>query len=177
MESDFLDKLLIVLLITILPVSFFIASNAQKKYELEQKAQIEKEQMAKVTQTVEQLRARDAISMPEIEIDQVYYATESSKLVVTGRAPKKNTVVMVSTVFLQGLKDDKEASASVKTKSTPNVLGQAVDVVAIETDANGDFTFVKKVEEEQAGLVDVRFDQDKSSASVQYDINTQKQVF
>jgi Na+-transporting NADH:ubiquinone oxidoreductase subunit NqrC len=177
MESDLLDKLLILLLITVLPVSIFLATNYQKKIIQNEKAELEKEQMIKVTETVKEIRAHDMQVKPEIEIEQVYYATESSKLVVTGTAPLRDTIVMVSTVLTgEADKKDAEATQSGKKKATPNVLGQAVDVVAIDVDEDGNFTFVKKVESEDARVIDIRFDQDSSSATVQYNLKEQKQT-
>jgi len=55
-------------------------------------------------------------------------------------------------------------------------LGQAVDVVAIKSEDDGSFTFVKKIDSKPIGIIDLRFDMDQSSATVQYDLEENKQL-
>lgn len=175
MESDFVDKLLILLLITILPISIFIASNYQKRVELEMEKEIEKEQMQKVTVAVNQMQTQQVKQQYPIEIGQVYFATQSSKLVVVGQAPKANSTLIVSSVLNTESSDIKSASNSAK-KNPADVLGQAVDVVAIKSESDGKFTFVKKIEEKPSGIIEIRFDMDQSSTTVQYDLDKNTQL-
>ena len=175
MDSDIIDKLLIILLIILLPISVFIASNYQKKNELALEKEIEQEQMKKVTAAVNQINSQQIQPQYPVEIEQVYFATESSKLVITGKAPKANSTLMVSSVISIKNSQDKNSSSSAK-KEPSDVLGQAVDVVAIKSEDDGSFTFVKKIDSKPIGIIDLRFDMDQSSATVQYDLEENKQL-
>jgi len=111
MDSDIIDKLLIILLIILLPISVFIASNYQKKNELALEKEIEQEQMKKVTAAVNQINSQQIQPQYPVEIEQVYFATESSKLVITGKAPKANSTLMVSSVISIKNFQDKNSSS------------------------------------------------------------------
>jgi len=177
MHSDLTEKLLILIMITLLPVSVFVASNYQQKLEKQQRESLEKEQIAKVNALMAQLQTQAVQNEAKsIEIGQVYYATQSGKLVVKGSAPKAESNILVSQVLTAApTNKDRNVSHSA-SNSAYNVLGEAVDVVAIKSDKNGDFTFVKKISSQEASVIDLRFDQDQSSATIQFDLLKLKQL-
>jgi len=178
MNSDLIDKLLIILMIVLLPVSVFFASNHQKKYEKLREEELAREQMERVTQAVAAIQNQaEANAQKNLEITQVYYATESGKLVIKGTAPKPDQNIMVSAVLSPPGKSKNDTSdKSDSGNNGNNVLGQEVDVVAIKTDENGDFAYVRKIDAKEASLIDIRFDQDRSSATVQFDLQKRKQI-
>ncbi len=191
MKTDLLDKFLILLLISMLPTAIFITSQNQELEGGNAKKAAEAEQ--KIHQAIQQLQASKPVDVPKaapITIDKISYATESGELTITGVAPGRNLNVMVSATVLPHKKttpapttkseiDTTSSSSSAAKASSLDdaVLGESVEVVAVKADVDGKFTLVKKVDFKKTDLVELRFDQADSTATVQYSIQENKRLY
>jgi hypothetical protein len=173
MKSDILDKFLILLLIITLPVSIFLTSQYGKKIGQEKEKKLQEEQMVKLNQALTEIRNNETTNQQaiqtDIKIDEINFATKSGELTISGSAPVKNLNIVISAITTPAkikAKSDKRSSKS--GELSEEVLGQKVDVVAVKTDNDGKFEFVKKIDSEKIGLIDIRLDQGEASLTVQY---------
>ena len=174
MKTDLLDKILIILMITILPIGIFVASKYKNQSENQAVAEETQIAEAKLNEAVEKIQKAAEVEkesyIEPILIDKVSYASSSGEMDVVGRAPGSNMTVMVSAVITPSVyaKDDKKASGSAKVKN--EILGETVEVFAVKTDANGEFQLVKEFDAEEIDIVELRFEQSESTATVQYNL-------
>lgn len=185
MKIDILDKIIILALIAILPASIFLASKFQNENETLMVKKIQDEQLAKVNKVIENIEETKnsqeiGSKIIPIKISNVEYATDSGKLTIEGLAPGKNLNIMVSAVLTS--KDDKKnINNKIASKAAildeDLVLGQNVEVIAIKTDENGNFKFVKNINIKTTDAIELRFDQAESSATIQYDFSENKRNF
>ena len=190
---DIIDKVLVVVLVITLPIGIFVSAHMQESADVAKAEQIEQEKIGKLNQTLEELKAASAketvVKAPEIEpitIRSVVYASDSGKLRVEGTAPGTNLNVMVQAVVTEKAKPTpkpkkvvKQASGSANVavkEDDSSVLGEAVDVVAVKTDDTGNFTLVREVDTDEVTLVELRFDQAESTATIQYDFIANKRI-
>lgn len=178
MKSDLIDKLLIILLVVILPASIFSASKIEEKEKIRTEEKLRQEQLAKVDEVIKKIEQKtETDSMASltsaIEIKEVVYASKSGELSIKGKAPEKKLNVMISTIITPpNSNNTKQASSSAFNQ----VLGQEVAVNAVKTNNDGEFEFVKKINKKEVDIIELRFDQNQSSATVQYDVSKNKRI-
>jgi hypothetical protein len=181
MKSDLFDKLLIVLMVILLPVSIFIASTLKDSSDIAAGNQSTDESQQRIDQALEQLqnaaKPAQAVQVPPITIQSISFASKSGELRVTGEAPGKNLNVMVSAVITPpktlhkpSTELDITESASDSASLGESVLGESVDMVAVKTSSDGSFTFIKKIDTKKADLIELKLDQGESTATVQYNL-------
>ncbi|NMB56905.1 hypothetical protein GYA19_03140 [Candidatus Beckwithbacteria bacterium] len=182
---DLFDKFLIIVLIIILPTSIFFSARAYQNEIKELKSNADQEKIAKVNEAIDDIetqldttftKVQEKKTVP-IEISSVKFATTSGKLEVTGKAPGKNLNIMVSAIVtpIKTTEKSKTSSGSAK-KVDDSVLGEKVEVIAVKTDGEGNFKFIKQVDLKKIDLIELRFDQGDSSATIQYDLVRNKRT-
>ena len=192
--SDLLDKFLILILVVTLPVGVFVSSKVQENADLNEAVLIEQEKMTKIDKTLEDLRAasaKEAIpvapTIEPIEISIVTYNEDEEKIRIEGTAPGTNLNVMVQAVVTKIAKPTplpvkiiKAASGSgnvAEKVEDKSVLGESVDVVAVRTDNDGNFVLVREIDYDSTALLELRFDQAESTATIQYDFIANRRIF
>lgn len=191
--SNLIDKFLVFLMIIILPVGIFISSKVSNVSEEEQLALVEEAKLKKIDTALAEIKTaatpkKGEPKIPPIEITKVTYATESGKLKIEGKAPTANLNVMVQAVVTPKAtpkpkpkkitKVENAGSSSAQPKEEDvevDVLGVNVDVVAVKTKEDGSFLISKDIDEDVA-LMEIRFDQGESTATIQYDFIAKKKI-
>lgn len=192
MFNDIFDKLLVLLLVITLPMAIFFTSQHQNQLDEKANEQVNEKQIQKIDQAIKQIQSSSASKKTDeeakavpINIDKISFATQSGELKVSGIAPGKNLNIMVSAVVTPIKKEipkTKIASKSAQPKATESasldetVLGQSVEVVAVKAGDKGEFSFVKKLDLQKPGILELRFEQGESTATIQYDLSKNKRV-
>ncbi|NMC35698.1 hypothetical protein GYA49_01495 [Candidatus Beckwithbacteria bacterium] len=177
MQTDFLDKILILLMVLILPVGIYTASKyaGQLDEPKEEQVQIAEEKLNEAVAKIQEAAVpqQEEPKIAPIEIADVSYASESGELIVSGAAPAANLNVMVSAVVTPSTYNTKTKN---KDGSGESVLGEQVEVHAVKTDSVGHFTYKRKVDVKDIDLIELRFEQSESSATVQYNLVENKRT-
>jgi len=177
--TDFVDKILILLLILMLPISVVLTSTYRSEADEKSQLQAEEVKLQKIDQALDQIKTTVASDQQSktlpIEIASVTFASASGELKVKGKAPLGNLNVMVSAVVLPAeklkpLPEEKTASGSAETEDEEAVLGDAVEVVAVKPNEEGEFAFVKKVDPDEVSLIELRLEQADSEVTIQYNL-------
>ena len=102
-----------------------------------------------------------AVELAQINIAAVYFATESGELIMSGVAPKSDLSLQVSVV------EKKRIAQKESTDSA--VLGESVDVRAVQVGTEGMFKYTYGVEKpKELDRLEVRFVQGNASKTVLY---------
>lgn len=157
-----------------MPISVIVVARMDNETKDNSGEILVQENMAKLDKALAELESKIAdtkINSPTpISIETVDYATASGKLVIEGKAPTADTNVMIATVVTP---KSKTASESAKTN---NVLGEAVELVAVKADNNGKFVFMKKIDAKKIEIVELKFEQGGSNTTITYDLEKRKRV-
>ncbi|MGI5827895.1 MAG: hypothetical protein ACOX6V_02615 [Patescibacteria group bacterium] len=178
--TDIVDKILILLLVLMLPLSIFLTSHYKDKLEGED---LEEVKMQKIDKAIDQIKTTVASEkkppVTPITIESVTYASTSGELKVKGKAPNNNISVMVSATVTPPATSAKTASDSAETvgSSEEAVLGETVEVLAVKPDTEGEFTFVKKLDPEDVGVIELRLEQLESEVTIQYNLQEEDQTY
>lgn len=175
--SDLVDKIIVLFLILLLPINILISSKMNKGNN-DKDIEVSIEEMDRAINELEsKIAAKEADDNTLISIESVNYASSSGELVVTGQAPISNLNVMVSaTVSNKNNPINNKNQASGSAQIANEVLGRNVEMVAVKTDEKGMFRFIRKINKEKVELIELRFDQDKASATIQYDFELDKRT-
>ncbi len=203
--SQLIDKLVVFLLIIILPVSIYVSSQLDQKSHEDQVRAIEEEKISKINEAIKKMEANKQAELeklssqivPPITIEAVNYYKDKNEIKVEGTAPGTNLNVMISSMITKykdvdpvaDSDDSLEASTSAEASASSkpqkpiakvaediNVLGESVEVKAVKSDDVGKFSFIKKIDDDVA-LLELRFDQADSTATVQWDFIENKRKF
>lgn len=159
------DKLLLVIMLLLLPVSalltrYYLAKSAQPTVSVESLEKVDV-MLNQLQQTISQKKEPE--EGPDFIISSVFYATESGVLNVSGVAPKGNLSVRISTL-------EKEKKTSSATASESAVLGESVAEKAVTTSADGIFGYEYEVEgnDKELETIEVRIEQGQVNKTLIY---------
>lgn len=170
------DKLLLLLLITLMPIGILVSRQvfAQPKDEAEARAA----QIKEVDSLINQLekKATEPPSEAQVKdepmiINGIGYASDSGSLRLEGQAPKANTTVMVTVTVLPPKVKIPELEPELDTQ----VLGQEVVIKAVKPKADGQFIFEYPVPGKR-GIVEVQIKQGNAEQLIQFDVENQRQL-
>jgi hypothetical protein len=110
-----------------------------------------------------------------IKLSQAVYASDSGVLKVSGSAPTGQAAVLISATVLPS------PTGAVGQQGTPkadeSVKGSKVELLSVQPDSTGLFTFEYPVGKVAEGVVELRFEQKESVETVRFDLKTKTQVF
>lgn len=180
--SDLIDKFIILCLILILPINILISSKIKVRQQEKLESQLEAESNQKIAEALAEIKnqpvAQAEKKISPITIDSVDYATDSGKLIIEGQAPTSDVKIMVYstlTNFSQS-KRTKSSSDSASLENYTEVLGDNVEVSAVDANDQNRFTFIKKVDFKKTKEIEIRLEQNDSSATIKYDLENKKRI-
>jgi hypothetical protein len=168
--EDLIDKLLILILIIGLPLSFYFTSKYSPVSQIITQGD---SNINEVNQAIADLQTSldsgDIDPVQVIIINKVSYASDTGILRIEGNAPIPKLTVMVSALVTKYVGENEGSSSA--------VMGRKVETFATISGDQGRFIFAKKLLSIDAQVVELRFEQGNASTTLQYDLFKQKRIF
>jgi hypothetical protein len=171
------DKVLLATLILLMPIGILSSYTFFNNGKASQVQQEQAEQIQKIEALLSRIADGNTISEeaeneePTIGVSSITFDSSVGTLRVSGYVPDPSMAILV-TVAVQPTKKLVGTSGLVKD---PEILGQAVKTISIKPQAAGAFVFEYPVNAE-SGLVDIRFDQDRATRTIQFSLDDKRQV-
>lgn len=160
---NWIDKLLLGLLVLLLPIGLVIGFWMWQDSETEIDPDIQATQLEQVIET--SLRQVIPSPTPKLEflIAESVYASESDSLRVEGKAPAPHTITVSATVLPNGQNLPEE----------DQVRGQKVDIYSVRTNQRGEFVYEYDLSnlDQTEGIVQLIFSQGGIEHYLEYDLS------
>jgi hypothetical protein len=177
--SNLFDKLLIVLLLTLLPVGLWFSYSWAKSADEKSSGGVAgATDTQKIESLIAQINAQKTAPRPEttplpFSITDVSQASESNTIKIRAKAPANDLAVLVSATVLPV--EDKTASGSAKKDDL--VKGSKVDTWSIAPENDKTFEVSVELDKKQKdGIIELRLEQDRSINTVRFDIAKKAQI-
>lgn len=171
-----IDKLLLVLLITLLPLGIVVSKRVfspETDAVTARETQIQEVEklISQLSETqVDQTDATNTLARP-ITVSGIGFASDSGILRLEGQAPTAATLVKVSFSYLPKVPDIPELNPEVPDP----VLGQDVVVKAVKPNESGHYVLEYKVPYKE-GIIETTITQGESEQTIQFDLNENRQL-
>lgn len=188
--NKLIDKLIILLLISSIPLGIYMSSKfdnkANQKIDNVEKAKLEKidqvinnlNEIKKKPKPTPVVKTKD----PEIKIS-LAEKTAKYELTIKGKAPKPNFYIMATEIitYQKPTPTPKPKTATKSAKPTPKPKHNqpnpkdTIKAQAIKPDKNGNF-ILKLPTSENMNLIQIKFEQDEVSKTIQFSIPENKLI-
>jgi hypothetical protein len=174
-----IDKLLLFLMLTLLPVglgiSYLLVRNTDKSNNSIVAGAMDEKKLESVLQEIATKQtAPNPATPPAFNIFEVSLATESGTFSLKAKAPSSKMAVLVTSTVFPPLNASPSATPNKKITDQPK-FGQ-VETISLMPKTDSAFEFDYDLGKLREGFIEVRLEQDKSVTTMRFDLAKKIQV-